>query len=156
MKRKLSTIFTLFLTVIMSVCCLFACKEEADPKAQTKSVDLEKVTETLIVMKVNEAEEGATALSALTKLKEEGKIEFEVQESEYGAYIISINGKAEESSGNSGHSWMLYTSDEEFSTTDYGTVEYNGETYGQAALGASSLVVKSGEYYIWSYDAWAY
>ena len=152
MKRKLSTIFTLFLTVIMSVCCLFACKEEADPKAQTKSVDLEKVSETLIVMKVNEAEEGATALSALTKLKEEGKIEFEVQESEYGAYIISINGKEQVT----GYSWMLYTSDEEFSTTDYGTVEYNGETYGQAALGASSLVVKSGEYYIWSYDAWTY
>lgn len=156
MKRKLSTILTLLLAVVMSVCCLFACKEEADPKAQTKSVELEKVTETLVVMKVNEAEEGATALSALTKLKEDGKIDFVMQESTYGAYITSINGKAEESSGNSGHSWMLYTSDTEFSTTEFGSVEYDGKTYGQASLGASSLVVKAGEYYIWSYDAWSY
>lgn len=156
MKRKLSKLITLFLTVVMSVLCLFACNESADPKAKTKSVDLEKVTETLIVMKVNEAEDGATALSALTKLKEEGKITFEVQESTYGAYITSINGKAEQASGNSGYSWMLYTSDEEYSSTEFGSVEYNGKTYGSSSLGASSLVVKSGEYYIWSYDAWSY
>ena len=83
-------------------------------------------------------------------MKKDGKVEFVAQQSAYGAYITSINGKAE----TNGYSWMLYTSDEEFSTTDYGTVEYNGKQYGQAALGADSLIVKEGEIYIWAYTAW--
>lgn len=152
MKRKINVIFTLLLSLVMSVVCFVACQKQGE----TKAVTLEKVSETLVVMKVTEAEENATALSALTKLKEEGKIEFVVTESVYGSYITSINGKQEVSSGNSGYSWMLYTSDTELSSTEFGTVEYNGVEYGQASLGASSLVVKSGHYYIWSYTEWSY
>lgn len=152
MKRKINVIFTLLLSLAMSVVCFVACQKQGE----TKAVTLEKVSETLVVMKVTEAEENATALSALTKLKEEGQIEFVVTESVYGSYITSINGKQEVSSGNSGYSWMLYTSDTELSITEFGTVEYDGVEYGQASLGASSLVVKSGHYYIWSYTEWSY
>jgi hypothetical protein len=152
MKRKINVIFTLLLSLVMSVVGFVACQKQGE----TKAVTLEKVSETLVVMKVTEAEENATALSALTKLKEEGLIEFVVTESVYGSYITSINGKQEVSSGNSGYSWMLYTSDTELSITEFGTVEYDGVEYGQASLGASSLVVKSGHYYIWSYTEWSY
>ena len=152
MKRKISLFVTLLLSLVMSVVCFVACQKQGE----TKAVTLEKVSETLVVMKVTEAEENATALSALTKLKEEGQIEFVVTESVYGSYITSINGKQEVSSGNSGYSWMLYTSDTELSITEFGTVEYDGVEYGQASLGASSLVVKSGHYYIWSYTEWSY
>ena len=152
MKRKMYAIFTFLLTAMLSVCMLVACQK----KGETKAVVLESVTKMMIVMKVVEAEEGATALSALTKLKADGEITFEAQESTYGAYITSINGKAEESSGNSGYSWMLYTSDEVNSSTEYGSLEYNGVTYGQAAVGASSLIVKEGAYYIWAYQSWSF
>lgn len=152
MKRKISLFVTLLLSLVMSVCCLVSCQKDGE----TKAVSLEQVTETMVVMKVTEAEENATALSALTKLKEEGQIEFVVTESVYGSYITSINGKQEVSSGNSGYSWMLYTSDTELSITEFGTVEYNGVEYGQASLGASSLVVKEGHLYIWYYTEWSY
>ena len=152
MKRKISLFVTLLLSLVMSVCCLVSCQKDGE----TKAVSLEQVTETMVVMKVTQAEENATALSALTKLKEEGQIEFVAVDSMYGAYITEVNGKQETSSGNSGYSWMLYTSDTEFSSTEYGTVEYNGVEYGQASLGASSLVVKEGHLYIWYYTEWSY
>lgn len=152
MKRKISLFVTLLLSLVMSVCCLVSCQKDGE----TKAVTLEKVTETMVVMKVTQAEENATALSALTKLKDDGLIDFVVTESVYGSYITSINGKQEVSSGNSGYSWMLYTSDTELSITEFGTVEYNGVEYGQASLGASSLVVKEGHLYIWYYTEWSY
>ena len=152
MKRKIYLSATFLLTLIMSVACLVACEKDGE----TKAVSLEQVTQRMAVMKVTEAEENATALSALTKLKEEGLIEFTAVDGTYGAYITSINGKEEISSGNSGYSWMLYTSDTEFSSTEYGAVEYNGVSYGQASLGASSLIVKAGHLYIWAYTEWSY
>lgn len=152
MKRKISLFVTLLLSLVMSVCCLVSCQKDGE----TKAVSLEQVTETMVVMKVTQAEENATALSALTKLKDDGLIDFVAVDSMYGAYITEVNGKQETSSGNSGYSWMLYTSDTEFSSTEYGAVEYDGVEYGQASLGASSLVVKSGHYYIWSYTEWSY
>ena len=152
MKRKIYLFVTFLLTLIMNVACLVACEKDGE----TKAVSLEQVTQTMVVMKVTEAEENATALSALTKLKEEGLIEFTAVDGAYGAYITSINGKEEISSGTSGYSWMLYTSDTEFSSTEYGAVEYNGVSYGQASLGASSLIVKAGQYYIWAYTEWSY
>ena len=152
MKRKMYAIFTFLLTAMLSVCMLVACQK----KGETKAVVLESVTETMIVMKVVEAEEGATALSALTKLKTDGEITFEAQESTYGAYITSINGKAEESSGNSGYSWMLYTSDEANANKTWGTCEYDGKVYGSAAAGANMLKAVQGAYYIWSYDQWSF
>ena len=152
MKRKIYTILTFLLTLVVSVCCLVACQKNGE----TKAVVMESVTETMVVMKIVEAEENATALSALTKLKADGEITFESKDSGYGAYITSINGKEEQASGNSGYSWMLYTSDTENSSTEYGSVEYNGATYGQASLGASSLVVKEDAYYIWVYESWSF
>ena len=152
MKRKIYLLVTFLLTLIMSVSCLVACEKDGE----TKVVSLEQVTQTVVVMKVTEAEENATALSSLTKLKNDGLIEFVAVDGPYGAYVTSINGKEEVSSGTSGYSWMLYTSDTEFSSTEYGTVEYNGVQYGQASLGASSLVVKEGHLYIWAYTEWSY
>lgn len=151
MKRKLSIFLCGILTVLLSLVSFASCKG-----GETKGVALESVTETMVVMKVTEADENATALDALTKLKEEGKIEFESVDGLYGAYVTAINGKKETSETTSGYSWMLYTSDTEFSSTEFGSVEYNGKTYGQSSLGASALVVKEGEYYIWSYTYWSF
>ncbi len=151
MKRRLGVFLCGILTVVFALACFVSCKG-----GEAKGVALESVTETTVVMKVTEAEENATALDVLTKLKEEGKIQFESVSGLYGAYVTEINGKKETSEGTSGYSWMLYTSDAEFSSTEFGSVEYDGKTYGQSSLGASALVVKEGEYYIWSYTYWSY
>lgn len=151
MKRRLGIFLCGILTVVFALCSLASCKG-----GEAKGVVLESVTETMVVMQVTEAEENTTALDVLTKLKEEGKIEFASVNGLYGAYVTSMNGKSETSEGSSGYSWMLYTSDTEFSSTEFGSVEYAGKTYGQSSLGASALVVKEGEYYIWSYTYWSY
>jgi Ca2+-transporting ATPase len=49
--------------------------------------------------------------------------------------------------------WMLFTSDAEMANTEWGTVEYEGETLGSAILGAESLVVEKGEIYLWVYQS---
>ena len=146
MKRKFYLVATLLLSLMLALCAFTGCK----PSGTTEKVTLESVTENMVVMKVIKTKGEASALSALTKLKEDNQIEFEHKDSGYGAYITSINGKSEVN----GYSWMLYTSDTEFSTTEFGSVTYDGKTYGQASLGASSLVVKEGELYIWAYTAW--
>lgn len=151
MKKRVSACFCVLLTLVFMLFSFAGCKD-----GQTKQVVLEQVTDTMVVMKVMEADEGATALSALNGLKEKGEIEFTSLSGVYGAYVTSINGKEETSEATSGYSWMLYTSDAEFSSTEFGSVEYDGKTYGQASLGASSLVVKEGEYYIWSYTYWSF
>ncbi len=151
MKTKVSAWLCVLLTLVVTLFGFAGCKD-----GQTKQVVLEKVTDTMVVIKVMEADEDATALSALNGLKEKGEIEFTSVSGMYGAYVTSINGKEETSETTSGYSWMLYTSDTEFSSTEFGAVEYEGKTYGQASLGASSLVVKEGEYYVWSYTYWSF
>ncbi len=49
--------------------------------------------------------------------------------------------------------WMLYTSDEEFSNVEWGTVAYEGLTLGSAILGAEALPVAAGETYILVYQS---
>ena len=46
---------------------------------------------------------------------------------------------------------MLYTSDAEMSNAEWGTIDYDGKTYASAILGAESLEVSAGNYYILSY-----
>ncbi len=144
MKRKFYFL-TIFLLATMLVVNLFGCK----PKGTTEKVTLEFSSENMIVMTIVETKGEASALSALTKLKKHGKVDFDYNQTASGAFITSINGRANTNE----YYWMLYTSDEEFSTTEYGTVDYNGQQYGQASYGADSLVVKEGEIYIWAYTA---
>ena len=141
MKRKMYALFTLLLTVVMSVCMLVACDKEGSAKAEIVSR-----TDTMVVIKVNETEGFATLLDAMFYLQEEGELTFELT----GGMVSSIEGKANPADWSA--CWMLYTSDAEMSNTEWGTVSYEGNTYGSAILGAEGLTVSAGEYYIWSYD----
>jgi hypothetical protein len=142
MKRKTYALFTLLLTVLTSVCMLVACNKGGSAKAEIVSK-----TDTMVVIKVNETEGFATLLDAMTYLKEEGELEFALT----GGMVSSIEGKANPADWSA--CWMLYTSDAEMSNMGWGTITYEENTYGSAILGAESLEVSAGEYYIWSYDA---
>ena len=141
MKSKMYVLFTLLLTLVLSVCILVACDKEGSAKAEIVSK-----TDTMVVIKVNETEGFATLLDAMTYLKEEGKLTFELT----GGMISSIEGKANPADWSA--CWMLYTSDTEMSNAEWGTITYEENTYGSAILGAEGLTVSAGEYYVWSYD----
>lgn len=141
MKRKMYAIFTLLLTIAMSVCMLIACDKEGAAKAEMVSK-----SDTMVVIKINETEGFATLLDTMTYLKDQGELTFALM----GSMVSSIEGKANPADWSA--CWILYTSDVEMSNTEWGTISYDGNTYGSAILGAESLMVAVGEYYIWSYE----
>ena len=148
-------LLTLALTLLCIFTNLIACNNNDINKPEV-TVYLESCTDTMVVIKATAVTTGSTALNLLEKVQENGELVFEAIDGGYGAYVTSINGKSEVVNGNEGFSWMLYTSDEELSSTEFGSVVYNGVTYGQAAVGESSLTAKAGEYYIWVYEGWSF
>ena len=140
MKRKIYLFFTLLLTLVTAVCMLVACDKQGSAKAEILSK-----TDTMVVIKVNETEGFATLLAAMNYLQDEGKLTFEFS----GGMIVSVEGKTNASDWSA--CWMLYTSDKEMSNMEWGVVEYDGKSYASAILGAESLTVAVGEYYILSY-----
>ena len=140
MKRKFYSLITIFLTLVISVCVMVAC-DKGSAKAEVVSK-----SDTMVVIKVNETEGFATLLDAMNYLQGEGALTFELT----SGMVSSIEGKANPADWSA--CWMLYTSDEEMSNKEWGTTTYEGNTYGSAILGAESLQVSAGQYYVWSYD----
>lgn len=140
MKRKIYLLFTFLLTLVISVFAFASCNKEGEAKAEIVSK-----TESMVVIKVNETEGFATLLDAMEYLKNEGELTFELT----GGMVSSIEGKANPADWSA--CWMLYTSDAEMANTEWGTITYDSNVYGSAILGAESLSVSVGEYYIWSY-----
>ena len=102
-------------------------------------------SDTMIIVRCAEEDEGKTLIGYMNELQEGGKLDFTVE----GGMITSINGT--ENAADYSSCWMLYTSDAEMSNNAWGTVEYDGSEYGSAVLGAESLEIKAGEIYIWAY-----
>ncbi len=130
MKRKIATLFSLF---ILAAICLFAvsCKDkDADPVA----IDLAGVT----------VAENATLLDVMEEKKADGTLKFSISD----GMIVSINGVK----NGTNRYWMLYTSDGEYSNAQWGTHTYEGKELGSAVYGAGDLPVKSGEIYVWVYQ----
>ena len=155
MKRKIYTFFTFLLTVVTFACFLVSCNKGGETKAKLESSTAEQ-----IVIKIEETDGEANAFDALKSLRNQDLISFDYTESTYGAYVTSINGKAEqviESTMTSakGYSWALYTSDTEYAYTD-STVTYGETVCGKSAMGASSVTVKKGAIYIWVYEYYEY
>lgn len=157
MEKNMKKLTALLITFLLCFATAFsvACKNSG--KTTPK---IESITETQIVMSIEEADGKATAFDALKSLRNQDLISFDFIESSYGAYITSINGKAEyviESTltSSKGYSWMLYTSDME-NAYEEKTIEINGTTCGQSALGASSLTVKTDKIYVWVFEYYEY
>lgn len=83
----------------------------------------------------------------LLQLKEAGKIEYEFQDSEYGAYILSVG-----SLKPSGNSYVsVYHDIDDITLYDPAwdtPIEREGKTFHSASLGVGSLPVKSGATYM--------
>ncbi len=140
--KKISSIIIAFLLVVYSG-ILMGCTPK-DPLVIKES-------DTYIVIKASSEQmkitKDTTLLEYMNSLKEDGELEFEVE----NGMICSVNGIENPSDYSS--CWMLYTSDEENANSAWGTVEYEGELYGSATYGAEMLKIKDGCLYIWLYQS---
>ncbi len=89
-----------------------------------------------------------TTYDALLLLEEHGYLDFEVQRSQLGHYLLSVNGVTAQD----GHFWALYTTIVEWNGFTYSTVEYtpfecNGVVLYSSTVGLSSLPIIDGQYY---------
>ena len=123
----------LVLTAALSSVWFFACGKSADG------------VEPLVIV-ADESAAGKTLLQVMSEKEEDGEFSYKIKD----GMIVEINGTENDLDYNP--CWMLYTSDQENSNTAWGEYEYNGETLGSASVGADSLIVKSGEVYVWVYQ----
>ena len=141
MKRKLYSIFTFICTLALGAMLLCGCN------SGPVKASVVKTTDTMVVVKVEKVEGEATLMSVMETLKEEGELDFKV----VNGMITEINGVANPADFSS--CWMLYTSDAELSNSAWGTVEYDGQAMGSAIVGADTLTVAAGAYYVWSFQS---
>ena len=135
--------------VILAALALFvfaSCGKTGDEDAKTVAT-VEKA-ETRVVITVEEVDGEPTLYDVMLALQEDGKLTFTMSAD---GMISSIEGK--ENPADWSACWMLYTSDGELSNNDWGAVEYNGQTYGSAIVGATDLPVIAGGVYVWAYQS---
>ena len=102
-----------------------------------------------------------TLYDYLCALKEDGEINFEAEQGDYGMYITSVEGVTQTNEGTNGYSWMIYTDLTEldgvvYSSADYGTWGYDGKTLNSASYGVSGLPAVEGYTYALVYSYWSY
>ncbi len=141
--KRIKTIIATLLLAIVSAFCLVACDKNNDPDKLSCSV--KESGETFVVISVDQADGDFLLLDCMSALQKEGKMTYEMQ----GTMVQSINGKA--NTANFSSCWMLYTTDSEFSTTEYGSYTWGGQEMGSAILGAEALPVLEGALYAWVY-----
>lgn len=140
--KNLTKVLALFLVALALLLCFASCKEEPL---------VIKDSDTFIVIKTTEeALDGKSDMKLIDymeMLRKDGELEFEVK----NGMITSINGQ--DNPTDFSKCWMLYTSDEDFSSSEWGTVEYKGTEYGSAIFGAEMLVIKPNQTYIWVFKS---
>ena len=141
MKKIFNTIIAITLLVI--VFSFFGCS----PKEPL----VIKESDTYIVINVSneqmDIKDTTTLVDYMNSLKSDGQLTFEIN----NGMVSSVNGIDNPSDWSS--CWMLYTSDTDNANSAWGTIEYNGNVYGSAILGAESLTIKDGCIYIWVFQS---
>lgn len=140
--KNVTKVLSLCLVVATLLLCFASCKKEPL---------VIKDSDTFIVIKTTEdslkGKGEMKLIDYMELLREDGELEFEVK----NGMITSINGY--ENPADFSKCWMLYTSDADFSSSEWGTVEYEGTEYGSAILGAEMLVIKPDQTYIWVFKS---
>ena len=139
MKKIFSAILALIISIVML--SLLGCGENNLVIKETDTYIV--ITASNEQMQINS---DTTLVDYMNSLKEDGELSFEIK----NGMVNSVNGI--ENPLDYSSCWMLYTSDTENSNSVWGTIEYKGNTYGSAVLGAESLIIKDGYLYIWVYQ----
>ena len=121
-------------------------------------VRLYESSQTQVLVRVMETEDGKSMYDALVALQEDGRLTFDGSESTYGFYITSVNGVA----ATNENYWAVYTTlgtyeGVSYSDATWGTIEHSdalGNTYtlASASYGVSGLPLVEGELYalVWT------
>ena len=134
--------------VVIIACLMLAVSLLCGCGQKTKVL---KETDEFIIVTPSENFVAKPLIDCMKDLKSRGELDYTEQESEYGAFINSVNGISNTAS----KYWMLYTDDEENGST-WSTIEYQGKTYKIANYGASELIVAKGCIYIWVFTESAF
>ena len=129
---------------VFAVAALSACSASNDADAT-----LLESGETLVVIRADAT--SGSMQDAMSKFKEEGKLNYEGSEGDYGFYITSVNGYTPDASKN--EFWAVYTTLGEYggvtySSAEYGTYDYKGTACASASYGISGLPMVKGHLYI--------
>lgn len=133
-----------FVSCILFVLCVVgisACNKGGEVKATILSI-----TDTQVVIRIDETDGKGTLGNAMDKLQADGEWTYTAS----AGMLSSINGV--ENAADYSYCWMLYTSDSEMANTAWGTVEYDGAVLGSAVVGYSDLTVVKNGIYIWVYQ----
>ena len=114
---------------------------------EVKVATVEQTADDMVAIRVLE-ETDAKLVDVMESLQADGLMTF-TKDSQ--GMVTAVNGKENPSDWSA--CWMLYTSDTEFASTEWGGYEYKGETLGSAVFGVDTLPVKKGEVYIWAYTS---
>lgn len=121
-------------------------------------VRLYESSQTQVLVRVMETEDGKSMYDALVALQADGRLTFDGSESTYGFYITSVNSVA----ATNENYWAVYTTlgtyeGVSYSDATWGTIEHSdapGNTYtlASASYGVSGLPLVEGELYalVWT------
>lgn len=142
MKKFLSV---LFFAAALAAFALSACNKNASGVAELVETDGNTV-----VLRAVKTDTSLSLADALQSLKDEGKLDFTVQNGDYGLEILSVNGYAPDSDKN--EFWAIYTTLGEYEGASYSNTEwvfeYGGKTLGTSNFGVSGLPMVEGELYV--------
>lgn len=158
--KKFLTLFLSALTIVLCLTC-FACKSNLtfknDDSGNIESVVFVASDDVLLL------NDQTTVADYLLALKEQGKLDFEASQSQYGLFINSVNGveNLTDQNGTHGFSWTLYTELAElngviYSVEDYGTYNANNKILNSASYGVSYTPCIKGYTYALVYSEWSY
>ena len=141
---KKNKLFAFIALLCLTLMAFVGCGKETSGTA--KAIVAEQ-TETTLVIKVETVSGEVTLVEVMSGLKQAEVISYTIS----SGMVTEINGKANAADYSS--CWMLYTSDSELANAQWGTYVYNGETLGSAIVGADTLTVTAGAYYVWYYQS---
>ncbi len=132
-----------FFAALLSALALFVFAACAFKSGDCVAV-LRSVREERVVIYVEETDGKATLLDALNYVK--GPTFTFMEE---GGMIVVVNELQQNE--HSRHYWLIFTSDEEFSSKAFGSTSYGDGYIDSATCGVRDLIVKQGEVYILEY-----
>lgn len=152
---KLKRLFSFFLAVAflgMACGCGGLGEMEGANDTQSSAEQDENLTyelvkadgKVMITITKNNYTRNMKFIEIMQRLQSEGEVTYQIS----NGMVTQIDGVANTSSSY----WMLYTDDETFSNTEWGTLEYNGKTYASAMFGADAMPATNGVTYVWSYE----
>ncbi|MBO4989597.1 MAG: hypothetical protein J6D37_04620 [Clostridia bacterium] len=161
MKRMRGRLAVLLSLVTLAACTTFAgCNTvpaTTAPQTTESAVKtvlgttLDESTPSIVAITATKTVEGKSLFDAMRAWQAEKELDFTYSDSEFGPYLLSVNGKTPDAEKN--EFWAIYTSlttyqGVSYSSTEYGSYDFGGTLIGSASYGVSGLPLVEGCVYV--------